>query len=241
MDFYLGTHMPSWMPIVAVPLFISRRRLHRYKKIPQAQSEWCLDSGGFSELSMYGEWRTTPEEYIDDVNRFAAAGQMKWCAPQDWMCEPWITAKTGLTVETHLQKTVENYLLLKERNLPVIPVLQGWQMPDYERCAEIYSLNNVDLASASVVGLGSVCRRQATSEIGEIAKWGFDNGWKLHGFGVKAAGLAKYGNYLKSADSLAWSFSGRYIHNNTCGKPSCANCMHYALEWREKVIGTLTR
>jgi hypothetical protein len=25
---------------------------------------WALDSGGFSELSLYGGWRTTPEEYV---------------------------------------------------------------------------------------------------------------------------------------------------------------------------------
>lgn len=188
---------------------------------------------------MFGEWRTSVSEYFEDIQRFQEAGKLEWCAPQDWMCEPWITAKTGLTVETHLQKTVENYLQLKELGCPVIPVLQGWQMPDYERCAVIYADNGVKLEEAQTVGLGSVCRRQATSEIGDITKWGYDNGWKLHGFGVKSAGLAKYGQYLKSADSLAWSFSGRYVHGNSCGKSSCANCVHYALEWRDKVLQAL--
>ena len=237
--FYLGTHMPGWLNTVDVPLFVSRRRLVKYKKLPKAKNSWCLDSGGFSELSMYGKWQTSAKEYTDDVLRFSTIGNMNWCAPQDYMCEPWIIAKTGLTIETHLQKTVESYLELKQNKLPVIPVLQGWQMGDYERCATIYETNGVDLQKADTVGLGSVCRRQATSEIGEISKWAFDNGWRLHGFGVKSAGLLKYGHYLKSADSLAWSFSGRYTKFNSCGKTNCANCLHFALEWREKVIASL--
>ena len=40
------------------------------------------------------------------------------------------------------------------------------------------------------VGLGSVCRRQATAEIGDIVKAMADEGLRLHGFGVKAAGIA---------------------------------------------------
>ena len=239
MKFYMGTHLPGWMKTVDVPLFISRRRLVKYKTIPKATSTWCLDSGGFSELSMYGEWRTTLNEYVDDIARFTEAGNMDWCAPQDWMCEPWIIAKTGQTIETHLQKTVENYVELLSKGCPVIPVLQGWEMADYERCATLYAQAGVNLATCSTVGLGSVCRRQATSEIGEISKWAYNNGWSLHGFGVKAAGLSKYGHYLKSADSLAWSFSGRYSKGNLCGKNNCANCLHFALEWRDKVLASL--
>jgi len=204
--------------------------------MPKAASDWCLDSGGFSELSMYGEWRTSVNEYVDDIQRFESIGKLQWSAPQDWMCEPWITAKTGKTVEYHIQKTVENYLQLVAKGCNVIPVLQGWEMGDYERCANVYATNGVDLVKAQTVGLGSVCRRQATSEIGEITQWGYSNGWKLHGFGVKSEGIKRYGQYLHSADSLAWSFSGRYIHDGLCGKPSCANCLHYALSWRENVL-----
>ena len=238
MKFYLGTHMPGWLNKVDVPLFVSRRRLVSYKTMPRAISTWCLDSGGFSELSMYGEWRTSQKQYMDELDRFMTIGNMQWCAPQDHMCEPWIIAKTGQTIETHLQKTVESYIALKSSGYPVIPVLQGWTMDDYERCANLYAHNGVDLNSCNTVGLGSVCRRQATHEIGEIAQWGYGNGWALHGFGVKAAGIAKYGQYLKSADSLAWSFAGRYTSGKTCGKTNCANCVHFALEWRDKVLAS---
>ena len=62
---YLGTHMDGWLAHVGVPLFVSHRRLVRRKTLPMARSGWALDSGGFSELSMYGGWRTnTLEEYV---------------------------------------------------------------------------------------------------------------------------------------------------------------------------------
>ena len=64
-------------------------------------------------------------------------------------------------------------------------------------------------------------------------------GLKLHGFGVKAAGLVKYSEYLHSADSMAWSFNARYADKSegcTSSAKNCANCLHAALEWREKVM-----
>jgi hypothetical protein len=38
--------------------------LVRRKTLPKARTGWALDSGGFSELSLYGGWWTTPEEYV---------------------------------------------------------------------------------------------------------------------------------------------------------------------------------
>jgi hypothetical protein len=238
MKFYLGTHQPSWLTKVEVPLFISRRRLYKRKTLPQALGNWALDSGGFTELSMFGKWTISAKQYALEVQRFTEIGHLDWVAPQDWMCEPWIIKNTGLTVEEHLQRTVNNYLELKELGVSTIPVLQGWQLSDYERCAELYRNNGVDLSQCETVGLGSVCRRQATNEIKEISSWGKEHGWKLHGFGVKAQGLKKYSDNLFSADSMAWSFGGRRRPDPNCPLQSCANCLHYALTWREKVLSS---
>ena len=54
----------GWLAHVGVPLFVSHRRLARRKTLPRARSGWALDSGGFSELSLYGGWRTTAEDYV---------------------------------------------------------------------------------------------------------------------------------------------------------------------------------
>lgn len=245
-DFWLGTDMPGWLTTSPVPVMVSRRRLATYKRLPQAAHPWFLDSGGFTELSMHGQWTITPHDYITEVRRYAQhVGRLQWVSPQDWMCEPWIVAKTGHTVADHQRRTVDNYLELRTLapDLPIIPVLQGWSQNDYARHVEQYANAGVDLRTLPLVGLGSVCRRQATSEIGDIVAMLHTAGLRLHGFGCKTRAIQRYGHLLASADSMAWSYGGRYI--KPCpvrGVASCAHCLHYALQWRDNVvqhIGTL--
>lgn len=248
--FYLGTHQPSWLTSSKFPLFISHKRLARYKRrLPVARCRWALDSGAFSELSTYGRWTVTPEEYVAAVRRYRdEIGRLDWAAPMDLMCEPPIVAKTGLSVEEHQRQTVDNYVRLKELapDLPFIPVLQGWQLEDYLRCVEMYQAVGVNLAAEPLVGVGSVCRRQATDEIGQIMEALAGLGLRLHGFGVKTEGLKRYGQYLASADSMAWSFRGRRIHgcrHRRHGRTplSEANCQYFASEWRSRVVSKTSR
>jgi hypothetical protein len=96
-------------------------------------------------------------------------------------------------------------------DLPFIPMLHGWELADYLECAAMYEAAGVDLAAVPPVGVGSVCRRRATEEIGTIMKTLAGKGLKLHGFGVKTEGLRRYGQYLASADSMAWSLRGRHM------------------------------
>lgn len=185
MKFFLGTHRPHWLWNLDIPLFVSRRTLQRYKTLHTATAPWALDSGGFTELSIHGKWTIDAATYASELSRFQEIGNLQWAAPQDWMCEPWIIKKTGLNVEIHQQKTVDNYLQLKQLNAPVIPVLQGWDIDDYEKCAILYQDYGVDLTKQNVVGLGSVCRRQATDEIGQIVQWAKKNNINVHGFRSK--------------------------------------------------------
>lgn len=84
--FYLGTHIDGWLNHVGVPLFVSHRRLARRKALPKARMGWALDSGGFSELSLYGGWRTTPEDYVAAVKHYdRQIGNLEWASPMDWM------------------------------------------------------------------------------------------------------------------------------------------------------------
>jgi hypothetical protein len=243
--FYLGCPEPSWLARVDVPLFVSHRRLSRRpgQRLPRALGSWALDSGGFSEIDQYGRWLTTPGAYVSAVRRYRdEIGGLLWAAPQDWMCEPRMLAKTGLTVADHQAKTVENYVRLRELapDLPIIPVLQGWVLPDYLACVEQYARAGIDLAAAPVVGVGSVCRRQATGEIGHITGELAELGLNLHGFGVKTQGLARYAENLVSADSMAWSKAARHEPRRAaCShRGNCASCLPYALDWRaQKILG----
>jgi hypothetical protein len=226
-----------------VPLFISHRRLYKYKTLPRACGPWALDSGGYTELNMYGEWRTTEDEYVEAVERYGAEiGHLEWAAPMDWMCEPHVLAKTGLTVRDHQVRTVINYLELRDRG-PFVPVLQGQVLADYETCIDLYRDVGVDLWAEPVIGLGTVCRRHRTPEIAHIVSDLTNSGLRLHGFGMKSAGLARVAHLLESADSMAWSTAGRmtWLHERRklCDgthKGGCANCLEWALRWRDRVI-----
>lgn len=243
--FYLGTHMPSWFAKTSVPLFVSRTRLEVApgefrKRLPTAQGRWAMDSGGFTQLHKYGRWTLVPERYADQVRRARdEIGRLDWAAPMDWMCEPSARAMTGFSTAKHQGLTVENFLELRALapDLPIIPVLQGFEVEDYARCVEMYEAAGVDLAAEKVVGLGSVCRRQATEEIEVIAAGLHERGLKIHGFGVKTQGLGRYAGCLASADSLAWSFRGRHVR--PCGHGpagSEANCLPFALDWRRRMV-----
>ena len=245
MIFYLGTHIPSWLGKTDVPLFVSRRTMFKRKTFPRALGRWALDSGGFSELSMYGEWKTSPEQYVDEVYRFSEGiGNMDWAAIQDHMCEPAIRKNTGESVETHQRRTVESLLTLRglAPDLPWTPVLQGWELPDYAAHVRMYEDAGVDIASEGAVGLGSVCRRQASAEIASLIRELSAHGLKLHGFGVKQGGLKRSETLLASADSMAWSFGARYnpaklgAWNCRVRHKNCANCLPYALKWREELL-----
>jgi len=242
--FLLGAHHPSWLEQVDVPLFVSHRRLRGQQRLPRALGPWALDSGGFTELAKYGGWRTSEGEYLEAVARYAEEiGHLQWAAPMDWMCEPFMLARTGRSVADHQATTVENYLALRQAapSLPFVPVLQGWTLADYLACVDRYAANGVNLVAAPLVGLGSVCRRQATSEIGQIVTTLAELGLRLHGFGVKRAGLARYAAGLVGADSMAWSAEARRRAPlpGCRGHRNCANCLRYALRYRAQVLADL--
>jgi hypothetical protein len=237
-QFYLGTHLPNWLALTDVPLFVSRRRLAGRRALPRALGPWALDSGGFSELSMFGEWQTSPAQYAAEVKRYSQEiGGMGWAAIQDWMCEPFMLAKTGLSIHQHQQRTVQSYLRLRDLapEQPWVPVLQGWLTEDYLRHVEQYAAAGVDLSTLERVGLGSVCRRQGSAEIHRLVS--SLQPLRLHGFGVKAAGIQALGGLLASCDSMAWSFRARRAAPlPECLHRNCANCIRYALRWRDKIL-----
>ena len=240
MIFYLGTHKPNWLGRTDIPLFISRRALQPYKTLPRARGPWALDSGAFTEISTFGCWTITPETYVSQVRLFEREiGNLRFAAPMDWMCEPFILEKTGKSLREHQELTTANYLRLLEIDpeLPWIPVLQGWRESDYCRHRDLYDQRGVDLSRASLVGLGSVCRRQNTTMAEGLIRRLSADGIRLHGFGFKLGGLRRAARYLSSSDSMAWSFDARRTKPLPgCRHKSCANCMIYALWWREKAL-----
>lgn len=246
-QFYLGTHLPNWLGLTDVPLFVSRRRLHMRRTLPRALGPCVIDSGGYIELNLHGRWTVTEPEYAQEARRYAEEiGNVRWLAPLDWMCEPHVIAKTGLSVPEHQSRTIRSYLELRDLapDLPWAPVLQGWTLDDYRRHVDAYDAAGVDLTAQPIVGIGSVCRRQATSEIVPIVRTIAGLGIKLHGFGVKTTGLRQIASSLTSADSMAWSFTARrqpVLLPGCTTHRNCANCLRWALRWREDVLDAADR
>ncbi|MGW2841924.1 deazapurine DNA modification protein DpdA family protein [Streptomyces sp. NPDC001493] len=210
---------------------------------------------------------TAPEYVAEIRRYLAELGasSCRWVAPQDWMCERQVifggAGRRGVlfhgtqeargvapgapeqdmttAVRTHQRLTVDNALELRALapDIPFILVLQGNTFEDYTHCAQLYTEAGIDLTAEPVVGLGSVCRRQGTSEIGRIARHFATKGVRLHGFGVKTLGLASYADALVSADSMAWSEDARYsapLPGHT--HRSCSSCPDWAVRWHRRIV-----
>lgn len=243
--FYVGSPEAVWLHRAGFPLFVSRRRLHRIRRVRRAAARWAMDSGGFTEIAHYGRWHTTPRHYADEVRSARDnIGLLDFAACQDWMCEPVMLAKTGKTVRDHQALTIASYLELRaiDATLPIIPVLQGWERRDYLDHVEQYARAGVELATLERVGLGSVCRRQDTTEAEAIIRALHAQGIRLHGFGFKVEGLARCWQYLASADSMAWSYAARSRKAKLalCGHTRCNNCLAFAAQWRLRVLRQAT-
>ncbi len=246
--FYLGIHVTGWLAhseLADVPLFVSHQQLSKRKRLPRARGRWALDSGGFTELSKHGTWTITPESYVKAARRYRdEVGGLDWCAIQDWMCEAEILTKTGKTVREHQRLSVDSLLTLRDMapEMPWMAVLQGWSVSDYLHHIDMYSASGIDLLAEPVVGVGSVCRRQATEQAEYLIGRLHSLGLKIHAFGFKILGLRKVHRLIKSSDSMAWSFAARKDEPLPgCLHKNCANCLKYALLWRSKMLQSLTR
>jgi hypothetical protein len=233
MQFYLGAHRAHWLALSPVPLFISHRTLRTRRHLPRAQTRWALDSGGFSELALHGSYRETPAAYAAAVRRYVQEiGQLDFAATQDWMCEPAMLARTGMSVREHQWRSIESYLQLSALapELPWMPVLQGWAFGEYLDHVEMYRQLGVDLARVPLVGVGSICRRQRTERTSRLSNTLASYGLRLHGFGLKTSGLLHAHRWMHSSDSMAWSFAARKAQTGL------QNSLPEALGWRAALL-----
>lgn len=225
----------------------------------------AIDSGGFTELQMFGRWTVPAKQFVAECERFVCClGTVDWIAQQDWMCEPivisggevktrWGVVKfvgTKLSVAKHQELTIDNYIELRALSpwLPFVPVIQGWERDDYLRHIDAYYKRGIRLHELPVVGVGSVCRRQGTEEatriMCSIAAQGLPN---LHAFGFKRDGVIACKEVIDTADSLWWSYVGRGTYPcpfaghdrpgpGRRGHQNAAHCADFALAELESLL-----
>jgi hypothetical protein len=72
--FFIGLDHPA----TAWPFLRSMISLNtiRDRKNPFRTNDWMMDSGGFTELSTHGRWRTSPQQYADEITRWKDNGNL---------------------------------------------------------------------------------------------------------------------------------------------------------------------
>lgn len=231
MRFFTGLHQPSDAKHFDAA-FVSVNRL-RTRKSDFVVGEWIMDSGAFTEISTFGYYRDSVDVYAREIRRWAKCGKLLAAVAQDWMCEPHIVAKTGLSVEEHQSHTIARYDALMQEDtggVYILPVLQGYAPFDYVRHVRAYGDR---LKQGMWVGVGSVCKRNGdpgaiASVLLAIKRERPD--LRLHGFGLKTTALADplVTSLLETADSMAWSFAARINGRN-------ANDWREAKRWAENI------
>jgi hypothetical protein len=187
--FFVGMHQPSDAKKVG-PCCISINRI-RNRKSPFAVGDWIMDSGAFTEISTHGHYRHSVKEYADAARRWIGNGNLMAIVAQDFMCEPFILERTGLTIADHHRLTIERYDDLLAEGLPchVMPVLQGFAPSDYADHVRLYGDR---LTPGMWAGVGSVCKRQGDPMLTVAvldAILTIRPDLRLHGFGVKISSL----------------------------------------------------
>jgi hypothetical protein len=206
--------------------FISVNRLLR-RKSDFVGGDWIMDSGAFTQITQHGDFVLSVEAYAAQIIRWSRCGNMLAAVAQDYMCEDFVVAKTGLTKTDHQRMTIERYDQLRAAvpsDIYIMPVLQGYAPEDYAAHVKAYGDR---LKPGMWVGVGSICKRNSNAHTIEAvlkAILAVRPDLRLHGFGIKITALQSTYVYdsLYSADSMAWSFNARKNGRN-------------ANDWREAV------
>lgn len=216
MQFFIGLHQPSDAKHFAAA-FISVNRI-RNRKGPFVVKDWIMDSGAFSTIHKHGGYPHPVSEYADQIKRWKRNGNLLAAVSQDYMTEPAMLERTGLTIAEHQRLTIERYdaLLAEDTGVYILPVLQGCQPDEYVSHIRQYGDR---LGAGAWVGVGSVCKRNGDPRAIEAVLYAIHcerPDLRLHGFGLKqtAFGSSLITRLLYSADSMAWSFAARMQGRN---------------------------
>lgn len=172
-----------------------------------------MDSGAFTTIAKHGGYPEPVSAYAADIRRWRDNGTLLAAVAQDYMCEPIMLEKTGLTIADHQRLTIERYdaLVAERTGVYIMPVLQGYAPADYVAHVRQYGAR---LAPGAWVGVGSVCKRNGNPRAIESVLLAIHTerpDLRLHGFGLKttALGSALVRSLLETADSMAWSYAAR--------------------------------
>src|ERR1043165_4575146 len=104
MTFFVGLHQPAdGRHFQHACLSVNRLRTRTSDFVVR---DWMLDSGAFSELARFGRYRDPVEVYALQIDRWSRCGNLLAAVAQDYMCEPLMLEKTGLSITAHQRLTI---------------------------------------------------------------------------------------------------------------------------------------
>ncbi len=194
---------------------IQRRRdgSLRARRAPIACAHVMIDPQAFQVLKLFGRYPDPVAVYAELLTHLTTLCEIDSATSEDYMCEPFMRERTGLTVQDHQRLTISRYDTLVGLRPPcyIMPVLQGYEPSEYADHLHQYRRR---LKRGMWVGVGSVCKRNADPSairdvLYSILRERPD--LRLHGFGLKTTAMRwpLIRQMLHSADSLAWSYHAR--------------------------------
>lgn len=217
-EFYVTVDCQYHFPLQPRVMMNFSSKKWKYRKQPiYPECELMMDSGGFSELNKHGEYSFTVDHYLDKLENVL---HPDYFVTMDWMCEPSRLEATGLTIQNHIDKTIDNAVEIIDKwegeAEPIIPI-QGWEPEEYISCIDKikdYGLHK----EVDYYGIGSICRRDIIGEIRPVVTAVYNNlpdNAKIHAFGIKKTSFRDYDivSKIDSADSFAWSKANRHTYD----------------------------
>lgn len=230
--FYYTIGIDEWRPRFLqsdVPLLLPASSYARYRfrriQIPSHITQKAADSGGFIATFKWGDYRYTPQQYVD----WLSSWEPDWAATMDYCCEDEITSgRTGVVRERQQKTTGMAWRFWDDYRTtpwPWVPTVQGWKLQDYARHARDLKPLVTEMQSyydardgeqnAFRVGIGTLCRRTKVQEIAAIVMTVAQELPQVkcfHLWGVKktlwSSGIAF--PFDTSSDSASWNMQAYY-------------------------------
>lgn len=159
-----------------------------------------MDSGAFTQLKKYGDFKLCVDEYLDIVNKFNPL----FYVSQDYLVE---RTDSPNTVQTKQENTVNRFISLWARKQNVIPVIHGSSVEQYRNHLKMYQF-----PQGEYIGVGSLVGQKISFKVNVFNMLKEERpDLLLHGFGFKQQELCNstLRSMVYSADSMAWSFIAR--------------------------------
>ena len=169
--------------------------------------ELFVDSGGFQVTA---RWDLEYPYSVETLFEYAERVGADYLAAPDYACEPelhdsTVSNRIGMTVEGHAQAMA----LYEDRewSFQLVPVLQGYEVEDYEHCIDWFESEGM---IRDYMAVGTVCKRDRVKSIHNvlqaIKRKLPDVDLHMFGMTLNAWKDRRLWGQFKSADTAAWNW-----------------------------------